>query len=75
KFIEDKSYDVDDSNARNNRNTFHNSPRRCLIELTPDGQEKRQIQADTLYSMVLGSNDELILGFAIRGDHGVIHCY
>jgi hypothetical protein len=36
------------------KNDFHNNPRRCLIELTPDGQEKRQIQADTLYSMVLG---------------------
>src|SRR4051812_2444705 len=36
------------------KNRFHNNPRRCLIELTPDGQEKRQIQADTLYSMVLG---------------------
>jgi hypothetical protein len=74
------------------KNDFHNNPRRCLIELTPDGQEKRQIQADTLYSMVLGKyfsnkkkkfhllifigpDDEVILGFAVRGDRGLIHCY
>lgn len=53
KLIEDKSYD-DEHTDRNNRNRFHNSPRRCLLELTPDGQEKRQIQADTLYCMAMG---------------------
>ncbi len=52
KLIEDKKYgDPDESN---NRNKFYNSPRRCLIEITPDGEEKRLIQANTLYSMVLG---------------------
>jgi hypothetical protein len=42
------------SNSRIEKNGFHNNLRRCLIELTSDGQEKRRIQADTLYSMVLG---------------------
>jgi hypothetical protein len=52
KLTEDKY--SNDSNDRTKRNRFNNNPRRCLIELTPDGQEKRQIKADTLYSMVLG---------------------
>jgi len=73
KLTEDKCYN--DSNDRIKKNRFHNNSRRRLIELTPDGQEKRQIQADTLYSMVLGPDDEVILSFAVRGDRGVIHCY
>lgn len=81
------------SNDRIKKNGSQNHSQRCLIELTPDGQEKRQIQADTLYSMTLGKNisyqryawtyfsfflgpdDEVILGFAVRGDRGLIHCY
>jgi hypothetical protein len=45
-----------DSNDRLKKNGFHNNPRRCLIELTSDGQEKHRIQADTLYSMALGKH-------------------
>jgi hypothetical protein len=52
KLTEDKCYN--DSNGRIQKNRSQNNSRRCLIELTPDGQERRQIQADTLYSMVLG---------------------
>ena len=79
------------SNDRVEKNGLHKHPRCCLIELTPDGQENRRIQADALYSMALGEHfssdnsvysiiflgpdDELILGFAVRGDRGVIHCY
>lgn len=51
------------------------SSRRCLIELTANGEEKHRIHANTLYSMTLGPNDELILGFAVRGDRGLVHCY
>ncbi|CAF2928693.1 unnamed protein product [Rotaria sp. Silwood2] len=55
KLTEDKYYDNNSNETNNNnRSRFHNNPRRRLIELTSDGQEKRQIQADTLYSMVLG---------------------
>ncbi|CAF0755923.1 unnamed protein product [Rotaria sp. Silwood1] len=75
KLTEDKCYDNNSHETNNGRNKFHNTPRRCLIELTPDGQEKRLIQAETLYSMVLGPDDEVILGFAMRGDRGLIHCY
>ncbi|CAF1358732.1 unnamed protein product [Adineta steineri] len=73
KLTEDKYYN--NLNDRLKRHKFHNNPRRCLIELTSDGQEKRRIQANTLYSMVLGPDDEVILGFAVRDDHGLIHCY
>jgi hypothetical protein len=45
-----------DSNDRLKKNGYNNNPRRCLIELTPDGQENRRIQADTLYSMTLGKS-------------------
>jgi len=47
KLIEDKS-----SNDRFEKSTS----RRCLIELTANGEEKHRIQADTLYSMTLGSS-------------------
>jgi hypothetical protein len=30
-----------------------NSHQQCLIELTPDGEEQRQIQANAVYIMVL----------------------
>jgi hypothetical protein len=52
KLTEDKC--SKNSNDGIKKNGFHNNPRRCLIEITPDGQETRQIQADTLYSMALG---------------------
>ena len=52
KLTEDKNSDY--SNNVNKKNSFHNNPKRCLIELSSDGQETRQIQADTLYSMTLG---------------------
>ncbi|UJR35745.1 hypothetical protein I4U23_028494 [Adineta vaga] len=74
KLTEDKYYN-NNLNERLRRNKFHNNPRRRLIELTKDGQEKRQIQANTLYSITLGPDDELILGFVVRGDRGMIHCY
>lgn len=38
------------------KTNFHPNPRRCLIELSPDGEEIRRIQADTLFSMVLGKD-------------------
>lgn len=41
---------------RLNKNHFQQNARRCLIELTPNGEEKHRIQADTLYSMVLGKD-------------------
>jgi hypothetical protein len=28
-----------------------------------------------LVILLLGPDDELILGFAVRGDRGLIHCY
>ena len=43
-----------DENDRTRRNVFPNTSRRRLIELTADGEEKRQIRADTLYSLTLG---------------------
>ncbi len=52
KLTEDKYYN--NLHDRLKRNRFHDNPRRCLIELSPEGEKKREIQADTLYSMVLG---------------------
>ena len=53
KLTEDQwSNQVNDS-SKKNKNP-HCNPRRCLIELTANGEEIRRIQADTLYSMVLG---------------------
>ncbi|CAF0784797.1 unnamed protein product [Rotaria sordida] len=75
KLTEDKYYNNNSNDRNNNQNKFNNNPRCYLIELTSDGQEKRQIQADKLYSMVLGPDDEIILGFAVRDDRGLIHCY
>lgn len=43
------------NDSSKNKNIHHN-PRRCLIEISSNGEEIRRIQADTLYSMVLGKN-------------------
>jgi hypothetical protein len=51
KLTEDKSYS--NMTDRLKRTNSHQHPQRCLIELTPDGEEQRQIQANALYSMVL----------------------
>jgi len=53
-------------NDRIEKNGFHNNLRRCLIELTSDGQEKRRIQADTLYSMALGKYFSYKRNFILR---------
>lgn len=53
KLTEDRYYDAQ-SNERMRANRSHNHPRCRLVELTSNGQEKRQIQAEALYSMTLG---------------------
>lgn len=66
---------TDQSDGVKGKTNFGQTIRRRLIELTADGEEKREIEANSVYSMTLGPNDELILGFAVRGDRGLIHCY
>jgi hypothetical protein len=51
KLTEDKYFNTPNDGIRRQKHS-----RRRLIELTSDGQEKRQIRADTLYSMVLGKS-------------------
>ncbi|CAF1074737.1 unnamed protein product [Adineta ricciae] len=63
-------------NSLNERSTgakSHSNPRRQLMEITSDGQEKRRIQADTLYGIALGPDDELIMGFSLRGERVLSH--
>ena len=52
KLTEDKSND--NLNDKNKKDSFHKYPQNRLIELTSNGQEKRQFQADILRSMVIG---------------------
>lgn len=64
KFTEDK---CSNNLTEKIKKTGHQTnPQRCLIELTPDGEEKRQIQADTLYSMVLGKNHSLKIIYSLN---------
>ncbi|CAF1416398.1 unnamed protein product [Didymodactylos carnosus] len=48
---------------------------RKLIEISKNGKELREIEANTLNAMTIGPNDEIFLGFADKGERGLVQVY